>query len=325
MTDLKTTGKKVVIIGGGRWARALGHAIRPERGSGVLALHLFRPGAEEAKSDGNLVVTQDRAILRAAEVLLLAVPATGVRQVLQKLGGDLHGGQVLLHAVGSLEPNASALTPVSEVVLQETPIRRIGALAGPALPQDLEEGRPAALLCGSRYDDVGQVAVEVLSARSLRAYTTRDIIGVELARAMVAAVALAGGVADALGLGPGTRAILITRGAAEMARLGVALGASERTFFGLAGVGELIVATEGRGSADFELGVHLGRGLSLKEAQAKVTRRLDGPTMVHEALRLAAAHRVRMTLMTALSRWLGGEYSLEQALQNLFTGPDHAE
>lgn len=332
MTAAAKVGWKVAVVGGGRWARALALAFSPNRGGTVSRIWQVRPArAPEAAAPaanealGAVEVTADAAVLREADLIVLAVPAAAARQRLREAGPLLHGGQVLIHAIGSLEPNASALTPISEVVRQETPVRRIGALAGPALAQDLEEGRPAALLCGSRYDDVGAALVEALSTRSVRVYTTRDIRGVELARALVAAVALAGGVAEALSLGAAARAILVVRGAAEMARLGVALGAQERTFFGLAGVGELVVATEGRGSADFELGLLLGRGVPLAEAERRIGRTVDGPTMVREGLRLAQQHHVRMTLLTALSRWFDGERDTKAALRDLFAGPDHAE
>lgn len=309
----------IVVIGGGRWARALCAALAPQRGQ---HLALYRRGGPRA-GDGPTYETSDLSVLAAADLLVLAVPAAAVRPLLREAGAVLHGGQMLVHAVGSLEPES--LVPISRVVLEETPLRRIGALAGPALSQDLEEGRPAALICGSRFDEVGEASVATLSSPGLRLYTTRDLLGVELARALVAAVALAGGVAHALSLGAAARAILVTRGAAEMARLGVALGAQERIFFGLAGIGELLVATEGWGSADHELGRLLGKGMTLTEAQQHVGRTTDGPTMVAKGLDLARQHGVRMPLLTAMDRWLRGERSMREALSDLFASSTHVE
>lgn len=339
MTTTTTTTTNIAVIGGGRWATALAKVVGQRKESGHPVGHVWQvrpPRAHEAGAsshgpgDGSgrgrgphVELTADLRVIGQADLILLAAPAAAVRGILRTAGAVMHGGQFLVHGVGSLEPEA--LAPISEVVRQETPVRRIGALAGPALAQDLEEGRPAALLCGSRFDEVGDLTVRVLSGRTLRIYTTRDIAGVELARALVAAVALAGGVAQALNLGPAARAVLVTRGAAEMARLGVALGGQERTFYGLAGVGELVVATEGRGSADFELGRLLSRGTPLEEAQRQVGRTVDGPTMVREGLRLARQHRVRMTILTALDRWLSGARTTAEALSDLFAGAEHAE
>lgn len=319
---------QIAVIGGGRWARALGARLsnNPDRVGRVLQIARRDVPAAEAQAPG-VEFSDDMRGLAEVDVVVLAVTAAAARRLLHQAGAYLHGGQYAVHAIGSLEPTEGAgeAVRISEVIHAETAVRRIGALAGPALAQDLEEGRPAALICGSRFDEVGQALSQALSSSSLRVYATRDLLGVELARAMVAEVALAAGVARALEMGPAARAILIARGAAEMARLGVAMGASERTFFGLAGVGEMVVATEGRGSADFELGVALGRGLGLAEALRKIGRHCDGPTMVREAHRLGQKYGVRMTLTGALQRWLGGERSMQQGLRDLFAGDERGE
>ncbi|MCS6914852.1 MAG: hypothetical protein NZ890_16655 [Myxococcota bacterium] len=316
-----SAGLAIAVLGSGRWARALAGVLQHNEGTNphIGSVWLVRPrglGTEQG-------LALER--LAQADMIVLAVPAPAVRAILREAGVAMHGGQVLLHAVGSLELGQGHRRRIAEVVREETPVRRVGALAGPALAQDLEEGRPAALVCGSRFDDVGEMAVEVLSAPSLRVYTTRDIVGVELARALVAAFAVAGGAARALELGPAARAILLARGVAEMARLGVALGGDERTFFGLAGLGELAVAIEGRGSADFELGVALGKGIPLAEAERSIGRTLDGPTMIREAVALGRERGVRTTLLTAMDRWLSGQRSMAEALSDLFAGQDHAE
>jgi glycerol-3-phosphate dehydrogenase len=164
--------------------------------------------------------------LAQADLILLASPAATVRNLLRAASPYLSGNQALVHTIGSLAPAGESGSEllISYVVREETPLRRIGALAGPALAPDLEEFSPAALVCGSRYDDVGQAIVDVLASPSLRVYTTQDLTGVEVARAGAAVIAMAAGVASSLDLGAPARAILITRGAAEMARLGVALG-----------------------------------------------------------------------------------------------------
>jgi glycerol-3-phosphate dehydrogenase (NAD(P)+) len=307
----------VAVLGGGRWARALAAQLvqhqerEPERISRVLH-HREGTSLDE---------------LGTIDLLVLAVPATGVRPLLRQAAPLLNGAQLLVHAVGSLAPitEDGRRELISEVVRSETPLRRVGVLAGPALALDLEEHRPAALVCGSRFDEVGAAARQVLSGPSLLVYTTRDQMGVEVARAMVAVVALAGGVASALDLGAAARAVLIARGAAELARLGVALGATERTFFGLAGVGEMVVATDGRGSADFELGRLIGQGAPLQQALQQVGRVCDGPGMVVEALRLASLHRLRMPLTAAVNHLLNGERDAKSTLSQLFSNESKSE
>ena len=182
-----------------------------------------------------------------------------------------------------------------------------------------------ALICGSRFAEVGEAAIQALSGPALRMYTTTDLIGVEVARAGAACIAMASGIAAALNLGTAVRAILIARGAAEMARLGVALGGNKETFFGLAGVGELVVATESNGSADFELGQLVGKGLPLAEAQRQIGRVCDGPSMVKQAYELAQRNKLRMPLCTALHRFIAGHYDEKSTLAQLFGSDNHSE
>jgi glycerol-3-phosphate dehydrogenase (NAD(P)+) len=298
-------------------------------GIGAPAGSDVMPSSASSKTPDLGIIPVELSDLGEADLLLLAAPAMAVRGLLRIASGVLHGGQTLVHAIGSLSPalpdEGHGALLISYVVRQETPIRRIGVLAGPALAPDLEEFNPSALICGSQYADVGEAIIQTLAGPSLRIYTTQDLIGVEVARAGAAVIALASGVASALDLGAPARAILITRGAAEMARLGVALGGNKDTFFGLAGVGELVVATERRGSADFELGRLLGLGRTLPDALREVGRVCDGPGMVRVAHALAHRFHLRMPLVTALHSWLAGEQDTRTALADLFKSDNHAE
>ena len=268
------------------------------------------------------------ADLSAADVIFLAVPAPSVRKVLALAAPYLHGAQTLIHTIGSVIPASEECphtTLISHAIAEETPVRKIGVLAGPALAPDLEEFAPAALVCGSRFDEVGAQAIQVLSGHSLLVYTTHDLIGVELARAGSSVIALAAGVANILDLGTPARAILITRGAAEFARIAVKLGAEERTFFGLAGVGEFVAATERRGSADFELGRLLGQRVPLAEALKQVGRVCDGPAMVREAHLLGHKVHVRTSIVSALYQLLHGKFDTKDALMALLSTDVHNE
>jgi glycerol-3-phosphate dehydrogenase (NAD(P)+) len=203
------------------------------------------------------------------------------------------------------------------VVARETPISRLGALAGPALAEDLEEEVPAALTCGSASPEVVALVQQVLHCPALRIYPSSDLIGVEVARATVGIIALACGVSEALGFGPAARALLVASGAAEMARLGVSLGAVERTFHGAAGTGELIVATERRGSPDFQLGRLLGHGSSMGDAARQIDRACDGLNMVREAYLLALRSRLSLPIVGALYRWVSGKQDLRSSMTDL--------
>ena len=151
-------------------------------------------------------------------------------------------------------------------------------------------------------------------------------------RRMLKAAGAAAGAAAMSGLTFGRKAMAdallnphLPRRAGVLARLGVALGASERTFFGLAGVGEMVVATDGRGSADFELGRLIGQGVPLEQAQQQIGRTCDGPSMVNEALRLASLHRLRLPLTAAVHHLLTGERDAESTLSQLFSTENPSE
>lgn len=290
------------------------------------------PEAHVAESAQQAVRTQvtsiDVADLALADLVFLALPAAAVRKVLRLAAPHLRGNQTMIHAIGSVIPASEECAHtqlISQTIAEETAVRKIGVLAGPALAPDLEEFAPAALVCGSRFDEVGLQAIQVLTGHTLLVYKTRDLIGVELARAGAAIIALAAGVANILDLGTPARAILITRGAAEIARVAVKLGAEERTFFGLAGIGEYVAATERRGSADFELGRLLGQRIPLATALRQVGRVCDSPAMVREAHLLGHKHHVRTSIVSALYHLLHGKFDTKDALMALLSTDVHDE
>jgi glycerol-3-phosphate dehydrogenase (NAD(P)+) len=264
-----------------------------------------------------------------ADLLVLAVQARSVRQLLRAARRYLRADQLLVHSIGSFAPNEidreSSGALISDVILEETPIRRVGALSGPALAEDLEEGSPAALLCGCLSDDIGQAVRQVMVCPTLRVYQSHDLVGVEVARATVSIVALAAGVAEALEFGASARAMLVARGAAEMSQIGLVLGGNDRTFLGLAGVGELVVATERRGSADFQLGQLIGRGVPLGDALRQISRVCDGPTMAREAYLIAQRFGLRVPISSFLYNWLGGRLDLRTGLEHLLEDESYVE
>ncbi len=263
----------------------------------------------------------------AADVLFLAVPAAAVRSTLRRIAPVLRGNQILVHSVGSLLPAESGQLAklVSQVILEETPLTRVGALAGPALAEDLEEWSPAALVCGSAVEGVTAAVRQVLSCQTLRIYASGDLVGVELARAMSGVVALASGVCEVLEFGPAARAVLVSRSAAEFARLGSALGGRERTFAGLAGVGGLMVASQRRDAADYQLGSQLGSGIELADALKEVARTCESVNMIREAHRLADSHGLRMPILTTLHRWIYGKVELGKAVKDLLDDSNYVE
>lgn len=205
-------------------------------------------------------ITSDPAELaERARFIVVAVASADVRERARVLGQVLDGRHMVVHAIGASSGPDDAR--VSQVLQDETPVRRLGSLAGPALPADLAAGRFAAMVCASPFDEVLREGRRLLSAPpGLRIYTSRDLPGVEIAASLSGAYSVAIGLADSMELGSGPRAVLITRAVAEAQRLVAAQGGEEKTFAGLAGLGNLLVRTS-PGTSDNAPGYQFGRAL----------------------------------------------------------------
>jgi glycerol-3-phosphate dehydrogenase (NAD(P)+) len=315
------TGRRVVI-----WSRdpEVVAAIESERRSPRL------PAAELPPSV--IATTDPRKLAAEARLLVLAVASTDAARRAREVGQVVDGGHILIHAVGALAapptderlrvgaggvPAGSAggagLEPrwiderISEILAAATPALRIGALAGPALPSDLAAGQFSSMVIASRFDEVITEARRLLNAPpALRVYTSHDVIGVELAAALSGALAIAVGLADALGVGPGPRAVLVTRGLAEASRLGQAAGGEARTFTGLAGLGNLMVR-----SAPAHREYAFGQALL---AGARPERDWpEGARAAVAATRLAARLGVRTPVLGGLAAVITGTLSPKEA------------
>lgn len=290
------------------------------------------PRLPEAPLPPPLVATTDLGELaRESHLVVLAVASTDVRERARELGAMLDGSHLVVHAVGALartqraSDRAADDERVSEVVAQGVPTLRLGVLAGPALPSDLARGALASMVVASAFDDVIRETRRLLAAPPvLRVYGSHDVIGVELASAISGAYTIALGLCDGLGLGPGPRAVLITRAIAEAGRLGAAAGADVKTFSGLAGLGNLLVravpqalgtgelppsagAPRGQGT-EYQVGLALARG-ELGDDAAEC----EGARAALAIERLARRLRVRMPLIETMAGALSGRIRPEDA------------
>jgi glycerol-3-phosphate dehydrogenase (NAD(P)+) len=269
-------GDAVGIAGGGRFATALGGVLARAGRRVVLwssdaqvveAIRTTRrnPRLPAAHLPESLEATTELGHLaRSVRFVILSITSTSVRERARELGDVLDGSHIVVHALGALaQPSKER---VSQVMEQGLPTLKIGAIAGPALPDDLADAQSSSIVVASAFDEVTAEGRRLLSAPPvLRVYGSRDLIGVELASALSGAYTVALGISDGLGVGPGPRAALITRAVAESSRLGVAAGAEARTFAGLAGLGNLLVRASDR-SADYSLGRRLAERAAIPEA-----------------------------------------------------------
>ncbi len=262
------------------------------------------PGVELAPA---LRATTDAAELAAeARLVVVAVSSADVRDRAERLGEVLDGRHMLVHAIGATAGPDDAR--VSELLAAETAVRRLGTLAGPALPADLVAGRFAAMVCASPFDEVTAEARRLLNLPpALRLYTSRDLLGVESAASLSGAYGVAIGMADSLDMGPGPRAVLITRVVAEGQRLVVAMGGEPRTFAGLAGLGNLLVRTSAQ-SGEYAPGYQFGRALGRGERREGGAARIpDAVRAVGAGARVARRLRLRAPILEAVARVVDGE------------------
>jgi glycerol-3-phosphate dehydrogenase (NAD(P)+) len=291
---LARVGRRVVL-----WSRdaAVVDAIRATRRSPRL------PGAPLPEP---LEATGDpRRLAGEARFIVLAVTSTSVRDRARELGDAIDGSHIVVHAIGALA--APANDRVSQAMEQGLPTLKLGALAGPALPDDLAEGNSCSMVIASAFDEVVDEGRRLLNTPPvLRVYGSHDLVGVELASALSGAYTVALGLSDGLGVAPGTRAVLVTRALAEASRLGVAAGAEARTFAGLSGLGNLLVRSSER-SADYQLGRRLAEGGT---AAAATT---EGARAALAGLELAGRLGVRVPVLQGIAAVLTGRVEPRKA------------
>jgi glycerol-3-phosphate dehydrogenase (NAD(P)+) len=235
-----------------------------------------------------------------ARFIVLAVVSENARDRARSLGDVIDGSHIVVHAIGGLSPHDGRR--ISEVLADNLPTLKLGALAGPALPKDLADGAYSSMVVASSFDEVLREGRRLLNAAPLlRVYANRDLAGVELASALAGAYTVTLGLADGLEVPAGPRAVLITRCVAEASRLGVAAGAEARTFAGLAGLGNLLVRASGDKSDDYVLGRRFADG-SVKGRDA----RTEGARAAIAAVELANKLKVRVPVLTGLALVLAG-------------------
>lgn len=308
------------IVGAGAFGTALG-SVLARAGRRVILLsrdaatvEAIRatqrsPRLPDAPLPAPLEATTELAQLAAAaRFIVLAVTSTNVRTRAKQLGDVLDGSHIVVHAIGGLAAGGAS-ERVSQVMEQGLPTLKIGAIAGPALPQDLANGQYASIAIASPFDEVVSEGRRLLNAPPvLRVYGSKDLVGVELAAALAGAYTVVLGLSDKLGMGPGPRAVLLTRAIAEASRLGVAAGAEARTFSGLAGLGNLLVrAASGSSDADYQLGHQLAEGGGAKGAET------EGARAAAAVLALAKSLKVRMPVLQGVVGVVAGTLAPSQA------------
>lgn len=301
---------RVGILGGGPFGRSLAAAV-------VRAGHELRLWSRDENRDAleGVTFTRDLASMAQCELLLLAVPSEFAGELLQQIAPELDGSHFIVHVSRGLVDDE--LHTMSHLIRVTTPVRRIGALAGPLTARNLSVGHPAGGIVGSEFPEVIEVLRGAIGSPRLRLYGTPDLVGIELASALTGLMLFAVGYARGMELSAATIGVLATRGIAEMTRVGVALGGRAETFAGLAGVGDLIAAVAGEPRPEYAAGVSIAQGHSPRDALAEAEGHVESHTVALRVARLADRLQVSTPIAHAVAGLLEGSLAPEAALEQL--------
>lgn len=322
---------KVAVIGAGTWGTALssslaglGHEVRlwayeqevvesiRTRGENCL----FLPGIrlpENIRPTGNL----DEAI-READIVLTVMPSHVCRNLYEKMLPHLQPNMVFVSATKGLETETRMrMSEVIRDVVSSRFVPHLSVLSGPSFALEVVRGDPTAIVVASEDRHTAQFIQSRFSSRTLRLYTSTDLVGVELGGAVKNVIAIAAGVIEGLALGHNPIAALITRGLAEMTRLACACGAKRETLAGLAGMGDLVLTCTGDLSRNRMVGFELGRGRPLSEIIGSMRMVAEGVKTTGATVALAARHQIEMPITSQIHRLIEGRVSPHEAIREL--------
>lgn len=262
--------------------------------------HKSLPGVmlpEEISITGDL-----EAAIKTVDYMVLAVASAYTRQTAHRMAPFVKQGQVIINVAKGIEENT--LFTLSEIIEEEIPQANVAVLSGPSHAEEVSRGLPTTCVAGAKDKETAEKIQTLFMSESFRVYTSPDIIGIELGGALKNVIALAAGMADGLGYGDNTKAALITRGMAEIARLGAAAGASMQTLYGLTGIGDLIVTCASMHSRNRRAGILIGKGYTMDEAMKEVQMVVEGVYSAKAALALAEKYEIEMPIVEQVNEIL---------------------
>ena len=322
--------KKISFLGAGSWGTAL--AIMLAKNGYEVTLwskvaaevemlsthreHMDRlPGV---KLPDSIQVTSDlEQACKEADMLVLSVASPYVRSTAKEAAPYVKENQIIVNVGKGIEDET--LLTLSDVIEQEIPQADVAVLSGPSHAEEVSHGMPTTVVVGAGTKETAEAIQEVFMNDTFRVYTSPDIIGIELGGSIKNVIALAAGILDGLGLGDNTKAALMTRGIAEVSRLGIAMGGKMETFSGLSGIGDLIVTCTSNHSRNHNAGYLIGKGKTMQEAMDEVKQVVEGVYSAKAALALAKKYDVSMPIVEAVNEVLFDDLSAQEALKLLIT------
>ncbi len=319
---------KVSVLGAGSWGTALslllcknGHEVTLWSALEDEVRMLCEKREHESKLPGvrlpeDMKITADlEDSLQDPDVAVLAVPSPFTRSTAHRMAPFVKKGQIIVNVAKGVEEHT--LMTLSEIISEEIPQADVCVLSGPSHAEEVGKGLPTTCVVSAEKRETAEYLQGIFMSPVFRVYTTPDILGVELGGALKNVIALAAGTADGLGYGDNTKAALITRGIAEISRLGTKMGARAETFYGLSGIGDLVVTCASVHSRNRKAGYLMGKGYTMQEAMDEVKMVVEGVYSARAAKSLAEKYQVEMPIIEEVNKVLFEDKPAADAVRDL--------
>ncbi|MEP2024270.1 MAG: NAD(P)H-dependent glycerol-3-phosphate dehydrogenase [Reichenbachiella sp.] len=347
MNSKNTSDKIVGVIGAGSFGTAIANMLAEK--NAVLLYVRDKTKAEQiikTRSVGshalspNIEITNQLSdVGNRCEIIFPIVPSANFRKMVRDLSPYLKPYHILIHGTKGLDlsiadgEQISKKNPLSrnhvktmsEVILEETSVLRVGCLAGPNLAKEIEEKQPAATVVASHFEEVIDQGQKLLKNDRFLVYGSNDLIGIELCGVLKNIIAIGTGMISGMGLGENSKAMLISRGMVEMVYIGNALGGNTKAFLGLAGVGDLVATCSSKLSRNFTVGYRLAKGESLDEIINSMEEVAEGVNTIKIINRLAESYNIRVPITETLHNIIEGEMSVQEAYTYFMKFPFRSE
>lgn len=327
---------KIAVIGSGSWGCAVA-ILLAKKGYDVCLWSWQQSETDRLNADrenrevlpgkpfpDKIVCSHDmKFCVTGAQLIVTVVPSPATRTTARELAEYVTDGQVIVNLSKGLEDGT--LMRLSEVYAEEIPQAEIAVMSGPSHAEEVSIGLPTTNVVAAKNEKTAEFIQEIFMCESFRVYTSDDVIGVELGGALKNVIALCSGISDGIGYGDNTRAALMTRGCAEIRRLGVAMGAQRETFAGLSGIGDLIVTCTSMHSRNHRAGILLGQGRTLAETLDEIHMVVEGVNTARAAYDLSKKYKVEMPIIDEAYRILFEGKKPQDAVTDLMTRSKTAE
>ncbi|MCI8759675.1 MAG: NAD(P)-dependent glycerol-3-phosphate dehydrogenase [Clostridia bacterium] len=325
---------KIAIIGSGSWGVAL--ATHLARGGNEVKIWSFSEEEkkminEERKCQflPNLTIHENiscynefETVIQDAEFILHVTPSKFTRDTFKQYKQYVGNKPIIICSKGF---EKESLKTLDEVILEELPTAKVGVLSGPSHAEEVSIAIPTVLVVASKHDDVLEMVQNTFMCNEMRIYTSKDVKGVELGGALKNIIAFCAGVATAINLGDNTFAALITRGLSELTRLGIQLGGDKETFYGLSGLGDLIVTCLSEHSRNRKAGKLIGQGKTLEETKKEVGMVIESIDNIEVAYELSNIHKVEMPIVETVYKVIYEKLDPQEAVTKLMTRDKKSE